>query len=107
MLNIFNINRILGVFLFGLAFTQIDVPVSKAQNKPAELPTKIEVGETKNWDFSSENQEISIEDDLRELGKYQISKSDLLNVEINKENHKWYNQNYSRRYTLEAEVYDY
>ena len=74
------------------------------QNKPVEN-WKLE--SRTDWNFSSEDESVSVADDLKELREYNISESDLPDVELIKQNGGWRDRLYNRRYTLEAEFYEY
>lgn len=107
MFNIFKKNKTLSGLLFGLALVHLSALPLNAQDKSSNLPENIEVEAENSWEFSSENESISVRDDIRELGNYTVDNSETLGLEINERNNKWYNQNYGRRYTIETEVYDY
>ena len=69
----------------------------------------IGTGET-NWDFSSEQESLSLEDKLKELPEFSIFKSEPdseLDLELVEENPRGDNLGNSRKYLLETEIYDY
>ena len=59
-----------------------------------------------DWNFSSEEESISIEDDLEELGEYSISEPDS-DTEIIEEEPKWGNRGDVEDFSIETEVYDH
>ena len=67
----------------------------------------IEAGEEGSWNFSSEDETVSIEDNLKELREYDISSPYDSEVELTEEKRRWGNTGYPRDYTLETEIYDY
>ncbi len=68
----------------------------------------IETEENLDWSFSSEDESISIKDDLKELGNYSISESELEeDLELTDEDPKWGNRGDVEDLSIEAEVYDY
>lgn len=68
----------------------------------------IEADENLNWTFTSENEPISVKDDIRELQTYSISDDDEdLGLELEEDDPKWGNRGDVDDYTFEVEVYDY
>ncbi|MDJ0636923.1 MAG: hypothetical protein QNJ34_27340 [Xenococcaceae cyanobacterium MO_188.B29] len=59
-----------------------------------------------DWNFSSEEESISIKDDLKELGEYSISEPDS-DTEIVEEEQKWGNRGDVEDFSIETEVYDH
>ncbi|MGK7951256.1 MAG: hypothetical protein AB4368_21350 [Xenococcaceae cyanobacterium] len=73
-----------------------------------EVLNNIETEENIDWSFSSEDESISIKDDLKELGDYSISESELEeDLELTEEDPKWGNRGDVEDLSIEAEVYDY
>ena len=68
---------------------------------------KIEVGEDTDWEFKSENESVSVQDDLENLKEYSISGSDDSEVRLTEEERRWGNRGDGREYSIETEVYDY
>ena len=70
---------------------------------------QLQTGENLNWSFSSEEETISIQDNLLELNEISISKSDDTNIRLVDENSNkpWGNRGDKEAYSFEAEVYDY
>ncbi|MEL7407239.1 MAG: hypothetical protein AAFN00_09775 [Cyanobacteria bacterium J06558_2] len=60
-----------------------------------------------DWSFSSENESLSVEDDIRELKDYSISNEAEIDVQLIEEERKWGNQGDVQDYSLEAEFYNY
>lgn len=62
-----------------------------------------------NWNFTSEDETLSIENNLKELGEYNISNTDLdTTVELKEEKRRWSNNlGGPEEYMIETEVYDY
>lgn len=69
----------------------------------------IEAGNDGSWNFSSENETISIQDNLQELREYDISTPYDSEVELVEKDPRWGWDNRGSRpdYTLETEVYNY
>lgn len=73
----------------------------------ADLLQDIEAGEDVNWSFSSEEESISIKDDLEELREYNLSEEeDSTDVELTEEK-SWGNRGDVEDRSVEVEVYDY
>lgn len=72
------------------------------------LGEDIEADENLNWSFTSENEPITVKDDIRELETYSISDDDEdLDLELEEEDRRWGNRGDVDDYTFEVEVYDY
>ena len=67
----------------------------------------IEAGEEGSWNFSSEDETISIQDNLEQLREYDISTPYDSEVKLTEEERRWGNTGDRPDYTLETEVYDY
>lgn len=73
-----------------------------------DVLNNIEIEENIDWTFSSEDESISIKDDLKELGDYSISESELEeDLELTEEEPKWGNRGDVEDLSIEAEIYDY
>ena len=71
-------------------------------------PENWELREKTDWTFSSENESISIQDDLEELEEYSIAEPNTeTDLEISEENRRWGNRGDVENYSIEVEVYDY
>ena len=94
---------------FGAALTTLYCLPLNAQTRITESnPENWELREKSDWTFSSENESISIKDDLEELEEYSISEpSTETDLEIPEEAPKWVNRGDVEDYSLEVEVYDY
>lgn len=68
---------------------------------------KIEVGEDRDWEFKSENESASVQDDLGELQEYSLSDVDDTEVRLIKEDRRWGNVGDTEDYSIETEVYGY
>lgn len=105
MLNISQTTGLLAIFL------GISLPLNAQTNSlESDFLKDIEVGENVEWNFSSSDESISIEDDLNELGDYSISESDPLDFELEENGQRLNTRRYPQyieRYSIETEVYDY
>lgn len=68
---------------------------------------KIEVGEETGWEFKSENEPISVQDDLKDIQEYSLSDSEDNDVQLLREERRWGNRGDVRDYSIETEVYGY
>ena len=107
---LFTTNKQLGAIAL-LSFL-VSVPLSlNAQTTTSENISfeDIEAGQDGSWNFSSEDETISIEDNLQELREYDISTPYDSEVELVEKDPRWGWDNRGSRpdYTLETEVYDY
>jgi len=68
---------------------------------------KIEIGEDAGWEFKSENESISVQDDLKKLQEYSISDTEDTDVRLLQENRRWGNRGDVEDYSIETEVYGY
>ncbi|MEL6580939.1 MAG: hypothetical protein AAFQ14_14420 [Cyanobacteria bacterium J06621_12] len=70
---------------------------------------QLQTGKNANWSFSSEDETISIQDNLLELNEISISDSDGADVRLIDENNNqpWGNRGDKEAYSFEAEIYDY
>jgi hypothetical protein len=62
-----------------------------------------------NWNFSSENESISLQDNLQELREYSVSESDVEaeNLKLTENTQKWGNRGDVEDRSFKVEVYDY
>lgn len=68
----------------------------------------IEADENLNWTFTSENEPLTVKDDIRELGNYSISDEDNgTDLRLTEEDSRWGNRGDVDDYTFDVEVYDY
>ena len=109
MLNISS--KVIGslVIAFGSTLTTLYCLPLNAQTRTTQSnPENWELRENSNWTFSSENESISVQDDLEELEEYSISEPNTeTNLEISEENRRWGNRGDVENYSIEVEVYDY
>lgn len=63
--------------------------------------------ENLDWTFTSENEPITVEDDIRELKTYSLSEDEDTDLQLEEEDRKWGNRGDIEDYTFEVEVYDY
>ncbi|MEM6611961.1 MAG: hypothetical protein AAF652_06850 [Cyanobacteria bacterium P01_C01_bin.72] len=70
---------------------------------------QLQTGENLNWSFSSEDETISIQDNLLELEEISISEPEDFNIRLVDENDykPWGNTGDKEAYSFEAEVYEY
>lgn len=107
---LFTTNKQLGAialvsFLVGVPLS-LNAQTTTAENIPFD---EIEAGKDGSWNFSSEDETISIQDNLQELREYDISTPYDSEVELVEKDPRWGWDNRGSRpdYTLETEVYDY
>lgn len=67
----------------------------------------IKAGNNGDWNFSSENESISIKDNINKLEEYNFSEVDSIDVQLTEENRRWGNRGRAKDYSIEAEIYDY
>ena len=102
---LFNWKIILGFILISISSLPLNV---QAQTKEYQFLEDIEAGKNVNWSFSSEDETVSLKDEIEALGDYSISNSDVkLDLELSEEDRKWGNRGDAKDYYLEAEVYNY
>ena len=94
---------------FGTVFAiTYDIPLNAETRTTQSNTENWELREKTDWSFSSENESISIQDDLEELEEYSISEPNTeTNLEISEENRRWGNRGDVENYSIEVEVYDY
>ena len=94
---------------FGATLTTLYCLPLNAQTRTTQSnPKNWELKEKTDWTFSSENESISIQDDLEELEEPSISEPNTeTDLEISEENRKWGNRGDVEDYSIEVEVYDY
>lgn len=66
----------------------------------------IQVGENLNWNFSSEDETRSIEDELKKVSELNLSQSES-DVRIIEEDQKWGNRGDVEDYKFKIDVYEY
>ena len=97
------------VIAFGTVFAiTYDIPLNTETRTTQSNTENWELREKTDWSFSSENESISIQDDLEELEEYSISEPNTeTDLEISEENRRWGNRGDVENYSIEVEVYDY
>lgn len=85
------------------------LPLAAQTNPSEEFFQDIQVGENTNWNFTSEDETISIQDNLKQLREYNISDSDPdLDIQLEEEDRRWGNNiGGPEEYSIETEIYDY
>ena len=85
-----------------------DLPLNAQTRATQSNPENWELREKTDWNFSSENESISIQDELEELEEYSISEPNTeTDLEISEENRRWGNRGDVENHSIEVEVYDY
>ncbi|MBE9045065.1 hypothetical protein IQ255_11730 [Pleurocapsales cyanobacterium LEGE 10410] len=110
MLTILNNIVPLRAIAFGFTLATIySLPLVAQTDTPEDLFEDIQAGENATWNFTSEEETLSIENNLEELGEYSISNSELdTNIELKEENRRWGNNlGGPEEYSIETEIYDY
>ena len=67
---------------------------------------EISVGENTDWNFTSENETISVEDNIKNLEDFDISNSNDSDVRLI-EKRGWGNREARPEYSVETTIYDY
>ncbi len=101
--------RIGAIALGIIAASFISLPLKAQTNtSEADLFEDIQAGENINWSYSSEDETISIQNSLEELGEYNVSDSaEDVGVQLREEERRWGNRGDAKNYYLEAEIYNY
>lgn len=112
MLNISQkIMRLLAIFIGTTLASIYSFPLNAQTNTVADSSSileGIEAEENLNWGFTSENESISVKDDIKELENYSISESSSEeDVKLIEDTPKWGNRGDIEDYSFEVEVYDY
>ena len=110
MFNNHQIGKYSSAIALGLIFLNLNGLSLNAQTNTSEYSflEDIEAGVNVDWHFPSENESISVKDDIKELEGYSISESDPeADVQIIEENRRWGNRGDVEDFSLEAEFYDY
>ena len=95
----------IGTLFVGVYSLPLNAQSTVSQNSSAL--ENIETEENKKWGFTSEDESISVQDDLKELRTYSISDDEDLDVYLEEEDRRWGNRGDVEDYTFEVEVYDY
>lgn len=103
--------RLLAIFIGTTLASIYSLPLNAQTNTVADsggILEDVEAGENLNWGFTSENESISVKDDIQELENYRISESSSEeDIELIEDTRKWGNRGDIEDYSVEVEVYDY
>lgn len=88
-----------------MAFNSLSVD-AQTNNSDSFKFDRIELQET-NWNFSSEDENISVGDDLGELQDYSISDSDDADIRITDEEPRFSNQGELEDFSINTDVFEY
>lgn len=90
----------------GLYSLPLNAQSSVSQN--SSTLENVETKENLNWNFTSEDESISVKDDIRELETYSLSdENGDTDLRLEEEDSRWGNRGDVDDYTFEVEVYDY
>lgn len=99
--------RLSAIALGTIVVNLYTLPVD-AQSRTADSFNFEEIGiGQENWSFESENETVSLEDEIEELPEYDLSNSADFEVELTEENKRWGNRGDGRDYSITTDVYDY
>lgn len=111
MFKLSTIIRLIAIAIGTTVASTYSLPLNAQNNrlKNTNLNENITSTEELNWSFSSENESILIQDDLRELKQYSISDEDNADTDfkLTENSPKWGNRGDVEDYSFEVEVYDY
>ena len=112
MLNILHIlhnpTRLLAIASGTLLLSVNGISVNAQTNVTASTVESWDIQQNINWQFSSEKESLSVEDQLNQLDEYDISDStNEIDLELVEENRRFDNQADGRDYSIETPVYDY
>lgn len=104
-----------GAIAFGTIVASFYTLPSNAQSTTAESFNfeKITVGNENNWNFSSEDETVSIRNNLKQLEEYNISGVENFDVRLIQANRRrlrnppWGNRGYRPYYSLEDRIFPY
>ena len=109
----------LSAIVLGIVFASFPVLKSEAQDTTAESFSfdSIIVGNEEGWQFPSENETVSLQDEIKELGDYSVSDADNFRIELIQQNTTLVNQGdrptyyienrIAPYYSIETQIYDY
>lgn len=92
-----------------LTFISLNVNSLNAQDKTSgyRFLQDIETGTNVDWSFSSEDEPLSVKDDIKELEDYSLSDSDAeADMQLIEEDRRWGNRGDVEDYSIEAEFYE-
>ena len=103
-----NVKMHLGAIALFPLFVSLPLSLNAQTTASDEISFEdIEAGQDGSWDFSSEDETISIQDNLEELREYDISSPYDSELKLTEEERRWGNTGDRPDYTLETEIYDY
>ena len=93
----------------GIIVVNFSALPTKAQTYTSESFNfeEISVGENTEWNFTSEDETISVEDNIKNLEEFEISESDDSDVRLVEEKGKWGNRGARSDYLIKTTIYDY
>ncbi|MGF1588162.1 MAG: hypothetical protein ACFCU7_02780 [Pleurocapsa sp.] len=98
----------LGIIAANFFSLPLKAQTAQTNTSEADLFKDIKAGENINWSYSSEDETISIQDSLEELGEYNVSDSaEDAGVQLREEDRRWGNRGDAKDYYFEAEIYNY
>ena len=106
----------LGAIALGITTANYSLPLNAQTDSSEEFSFEdIQAGKDGSWNFSSEDETISIQDNLRQLNQevkakeYDISYPYDSDLRLIEEERRWDNTNTGNRpdYILETDIYDY
>lgn len=99
--------RLLAIAFGTLITTSYSLPLLAQANTTEANIEDWKIHSNSEWNFSSDDESISIKDQLNQLGEYNFSQPDLEDVQLLQEDHKWGNRGDVEDYSLETDVYNY
>ena len=109
----------LGAVALGIISISFSPQISKAQNTTADSFNfdDIAVEREDGWQFTSENETISLQDEIQELGEYRVSGAENFDVKLIQGNRRGGSSSdfpsysvedkASPYYSIKTEIYDY
>jgi len=103
------------IILFGIIACNLFIGSANAQSRTADSFNfdKITVGNESNWNFSSEDETVSIRDNLQNLREYDLSNIENFDLRLIRERRRrlgikrWGNKGDRSYYSIEDGVYPY
>jgi xanthine dehydrogenase molybdopterin-binding subunit B len=109
--------RTFAIALGGLSLLVYSLPISAQTNTNEVNITQTNtdkintedwnISSNTEWNFSSEDESVSVKDRLKQFGEYNSSQPDSRDVELLQENQRWGNQGDVEDYSLETDIYNY
>ncbi len=107
MLKITSKIRTFAIALGSLSILVYSLPISAQTNNDEVNIEDWNISSDTEWDFSSEDESVSVKDQLKQLGEYNSSQPDPRDIKLLQENHRWGNQGDVEDYSLETDIYNY